>query len=171
MGGEDEQANDGNGQADLSRRAARRHLLEDAPHGTMMCDGVGQRSDGVGDSRQRVGSGYELGLKHGVCLVEESPVNPDENLAAAHGVVGRDECIVVACKQKHVVVCQEDMGSLDFERHREVDKREVADFYLVLQIEGASGWHVGISIVSGEITHGDAGMQNGRLVEYGLGIA
>ena len=90
MGGEDKQTDDGNGQADLSRRAAGRHLLQDVLHRIMM-DSVGQRLDGVGDSRQCVGGGYEFGLKHGVGLVEESPVDSYEYFAVAHGVVGGNE--------------------------------------------------------------------------------
>ena len=57
----------------------------------MVLEGVRNSSDGVGDSRQGVGSGYEFCLKHGVCLIEESPVDSDENLAVAHGVVRSDE--------------------------------------------------------------------------------
>ena len=136
-----------------------------------MRDGIGQWSDSVGDSRQRVGGGYEFRLKHGVRLIEESPVDSDENLAVAHGIVRRNERIVVACKQEHIAVCEEDMGFLDFERNGKVNKGEIANGHLVLQVEGTGGRHVGIGVVFGEITYRYAGMQRGYLVEYGLRIA
>ena len=76
----------------------------------MLLERVGQRSDGVSDSRQRVGGGYESRLKHSDSLVEESPVDSNEYLAAAHGVVWGNECVVVTREKEHIVVCQEDMG-------------------------------------------------------------
>ena len=42
--------------------------------------------------------------------------------------------------------------------------------HLVLQVEGACGGHVGIGVVFGEITHGDAGIQGGCFVEDRLRI-
>ena len=54
--------------------------------------------------------------------------------------------------------------------HGHIDEGEIADLHFVLQIESACGGHVGISIVFGEITYGDAGIQNGCFVENRLCI-
>ena len=91
-------------------------------------------------------------------LIEQSPVNANENAAVAHGVVGSDEGIVVACEQEHVAVSHIDMSLFHFDGQRQVDEREVANLHLVLQIEGACGWHVGIGVIFGEITYCDAGI-------------
>ena len=94
---EDEQSDDGNGQSDFTRRTAVGDLLGDRVDQTWADERGRNLCDGVVDSRQCVGGGDEVGLNHGsTFLVEQSPIDADENAAVAHGVVGRDERIVVA---------------------------------------------------------------------------
>ena len=94
---EDEQTDDGDGQSDLSRWAVAGDLFCDRVDQTRVGDGFWNLRDRVVDSRKRVGGGYEVGLHHdSMLLVEQSPVDTNEDAAVAHGVVGRDERVVVA---------------------------------------------------------------------------
>ena len=103
-------------------------------------------------------------------LVEQSPVDADEDTAVAHGVVGGDERIVVACEQEHIAVNHIDMRLFHFDGQCQIDEGEVADLHLVLQVERTGGGHIGIGVILGEVAYRDAGMQCGRLVEHGLRI-
>ena len=96
---EDEQTDDGNGQADFARRATIVDLLGNRVDYTWVEYGTGNLHDGVVDSWKGVGGGNEVGLNHGdTLLVEQSPIDADEKAAVAHGIMGRDERIVVARK-------------------------------------------------------------------------
>ena len=94
---EDKQADNGDSQPDLSRRAAIGDLFGNCIHQTWVGDSFRNLRDSVVDSRKGVGGGYEVDLSHGsVLLVEQSPVDANEDAAVTHGVVRRDEGIVVA---------------------------------------------------------------------------
>lgn len=134
-------------------------------------DKDGIDDDGGEKDRKGVGGGYEVGLNHGdTFLVEQSPVDTDENAAVAHGIMRRDERVIVARKQKHVTVSQIDMRFFHFDGQSQVDEGEVADLHLVLQMKNAGGGHVGIGIILGEIAHRDGRMQYGGFVENRLRI-
>ena len=103
-------------------------------------------------------------------LVEQSPVDADEDAAVTHGVVGCDERVVVASEQEHVAVSEVNVCLFHFEGYGQVDVGEIAYLNLVLEVESAGGGHVGIGIILGEIAHRDAGMQCGHFMENRLRI-
>jgi len=105
-----------------------------------------------------------------VGLVEQPPVDADEDFATAHGVVGRDESIVVTCEQEHVAVRNEHIGFLYLEGYGKVDVGEVSDFYVVLEVKRACGRHESVGVEFGEVGHRQYGLQGGCLAEDGLGI-
>ena len=75
---------------------------------------------------------------------------------------------MVACEQEHVAVSHVDMCFFHLDGQSQVDEGEVTDLHFVLEVERSSGGHIGIGVILGEVTHSDAGMQRGRLVEHGL---
>ena len=129
---------------------------------------LGNTSDSVVDSRKGVGSRYEVGLYHDSLLVEQSPVDTDEDTAVAHGIMRCNERVVITSEQEHIAVGEVNVGLLHFEGYGHVDKGEIADLYLILEIESARGGHVGIGVVLGEITYRDAGMQCSHFMENRL---
>ena len=89
VGREDEQTYDGNGKADLARRAAVGDLFGYRVDQVGIRDGVGGMDKGVVDARKGVGGGDEVGLNHGGgLLVEQSPADTDVYTAVACWVVG-----------------------------------------------------------------------------------
>ena len=57
--------------------------------------------------------------------VEKSPVEANEHFASAHRIVWRYEGIVVACQQKHVVVCDINVSFLHLDGKGKVDEWEI----------------------------------------------
>ncbi len=105
-----------------------------------------------------------------IYLFEQPPIDAEENLATAHGIMGRDEAFIVAGQEHHVAVRHKHIGFLHLEGNGEIDEGVVANLNLVLEEEAARGGQVGIGVVFGEVAHGENGLQGGGFVEDGLRI-
>ena len=105
-----------------------------------------------------------------IYLFEQSPVDAEEKLATAHGIMGSDEALIIAGQEHHVAVRNKHIGFLHLEGDGEVDEGEIADFNLVLEEKAARGGQVGVGVVFGEVAYGDNGLQGGSFVENGLRI-
>ena len=69
-----------------------------------------------------------------------------------------DERIVVSGQKEHVAVLQINVRLFYIDGDGQVDERIVADFDIILEVEGPQGRHVGIGIILREIVYCEAGV-------------